>query len=105
MAAGLTVVTTAGAQNHDLVKSLGAKHVIDYKSPNVIEDILKVLKTGDLVIDCISIPATQVICTEIVHKLGGGTLPALRWPETSKYDDVEMIFGMSTPLENSAVFC
>ncbi|KAJ6078831.1 hypothetical protein N7467_008584 [Penicillium canescens] len=51
VAAGLTVVTTAGAQNHDLVTSLGAKHVIDYNSPTVIEEVLKVLKTGDLVVD------------------------------------------------------
>jgi D-arabinose 1-dehydrogenase-like Zn-dependent alcohol dehydrogenase len=94
VAAGLTVVTTAGVQNHDLVKSLGAKHVFDYKSQTVIEDILKVLKKGDLVMDCISVPTTQVICTEIVHTLGGGKLPALRWPEASKYDDVEIIFGM-----------
>ncbi|GFF54905.1 hypothetical protein IFM46972_10137 [Aspergillus udagawae] len=92
VATGLTVVTTAGAQNHDLVTSLGAKHVIDYKSPTVIEEVLKVLNTGDLVVDCISTPATQVICVEIVHKLGGGKLPVLRWPEASKYDDVEMIF-------------
>ncbi|KAF7166400.1 hypothetical protein CNMCM5623_000088 [Aspergillus felis] len=92
VAAGLTVVTTAGAQNHNMVKSLGAKHVFDYKSPTVIEDILKVLKKGDLVMDCISIPTTQVICTEILHTLGGGKLPALRWPEASKYDDVGIIF-------------
>ncbi|PKX88369.1 zinc-binding alcohol dehydrogenase family protein [Aspergillus novofumigatus IBT 16806] len=92
VAAGLTVVTTARAENHDLVKRLGAKHVFDYKSLTVIEDILKVLKKGDLVMDCISVPTTQVICTEIVHTLGGGKLPALRWPEASKYDDVEIIF-------------
>ena len=90
----MTVVTTAGAHNHDLVTGLGAKHAIDYKSLTVIEDVLKVLKTGDLVVDCISTPATQVICTDIVHRLGGGKLPALRWPEASNYDDVEMIFGM-----------
>ncbi|KAH7371475.1 zinc-binding oxidoreductase-like protein CipB [Cadophora sp. MPI-SDFR-AT-0126] len=92
VAAGLTVVTTAGKQNYDLVRSLGATHVIDYKTSTVIEDVLKFLKTGDVVMDCISIPATQIICTEIVHKLGGGKLPALRWPEASKYDDVEIMF-------------
>ncbi|CAG7922647.1 unnamed protein product [Penicillium olsonii] len=38
---GLNVVTTCSPRNFDLVKSLGAKHVYDYKSPNVTELIRK----------------------------------------------------------------
>ena len=93
MAAGLTVATTAGAHNHDLVKGLGAKYVFEHKSPHVVEEVLKVLKEGDLVVDCISSPATQATCMEIVSRLGGGKLPVLRWPEASKYDNVDMVFG------------
>lgn len=53
MAAGLIVATTAGSHNHDLVKSLGATYVFDHKDPNVVDQILKVLKPGDVVFDSI----------------------------------------------------
>lgn len=102
MAAGLTVATTASAPNHDLVKSLGAKYIFDHKDLHVIKDILKVLKVGDVVVDCISSKDTQETCIEIVSKLGGGKLPVLRWPEASKHDDVEMIFGESHSIQQ---FC
>jgi NADPH:quinone reductase-like Zn-dependent oxidoreductase len=38
---GLDVITTASPRNFDLLKSLGAKHVVDYNSPTVVEDISK----------------------------------------------------------------
>ncbi|KAJ3327042.1 hypothetical protein HDU76_012412 [Blyttiomyces sp. JEL0837] len=40
---GLTVIATASPQNHALVKSLGADHVFDYKSPTVVDDIRKIV--------------------------------------------------------------
>lgn len=45
VAAGYQVVTTASPKNFDLVKSLGASHVFDYRSPSVKNDIRAVLKT------------------------------------------------------------
>ncbi|KAH9205533.1 zinc-binding oxidoreductase-like protein CipB [Leptodontidium sp. 2 PMI_412] len=92
VAAGFNAVTTAGAHNHNLVKSLGAKHAIDHKSATAVEDVLKLLKRGDLVMDCISSSDTQAKCSEIVHRLGGGKLPVLRWPEVNECSDVEMVF-------------
>lgn len=41
-AAGYEVITTASAKNFEYVRSLGASHVFDYRSPSVIEDITKV---------------------------------------------------------------
>ena len=38
---GLNVVTTCSPRNSDLVKSLGAKHVYDYNSPDVTDRIRK----------------------------------------------------------------
>lgn len=90
VAAGLTVATTAGTANHDLVKSLGATYAFDHKSPTVIADILKVLKQGDAVFDCISSPDTQKACAELGSKLGGGRVPCLLWPLSTEYDNVEM---------------
>ncbi|KAG9231562.1 zinc-binding oxidoreductase-like protein CipB [Amylocarpus encephaloides] len=92
VAAGYTVATTAGVQNHDLVRSLGAAYVVDHKDPNAIQEILKVLKQNDLVLDSISAPNTQVACSEILGKIGGGKLACLLWPEKTKFDNVEIVF-------------
>ncbi|TGO40522.1 hypothetical protein BHYA_0036g00550 [Botrytis hyacinthi] len=43
VAAGLKVITTASSQNKDFVESLGAQTVIDYKSPNVVEEVANAL--------------------------------------------------------------
>lgn len=36
---GLTVITTCSPDNFELVKSLGAEHVFDYKKPDVVSSI------------------------------------------------------------------
>lgn len=89
----MTVATTAGTANHDLVKSLGATYAFDYKSPTVIADILKVLKQGDVVFDCIGSPDAQKACAELASKLGGGKVPCLLWPLPTEYDNVEVCLG------------
>ena len=42
-AAGYEVISTASAKNHEYVKSLGADHVFEYKSPHVTKDISSLL--------------------------------------------------------------
>jgi NADPH:quinone reductase-like Zn-dependent oxidoreductase len=93
VAAGLTVATTAGASNHDFVKSLGATFAFDHKDPDVVDQTLKVLKPGDSVLDCIGDPVAQKPCTEIVSKLGGGKLACVLWPLECDYDNVEVVTG------------
>lgn len=64
-AAGLTVITTASAHNHELVKSLGANAVFDYKSPTVVADVASALANTDFVgvFDAISEPPTfEMVC-------------------------------------------
>lgn len=39
--AGSTVITTSSPSNADYVKSLGADHVLDYKSETLVDDILR----------------------------------------------------------------
>lgn len=46
-AVGATVITTASAKNHDLLKNLGADQVIDYRTT----DFAEVLENVDLVFD------------------------------------------------------
>ena len=75
------------------MKSLGATQTLDHNSPTVVADILKVMKKGDLVFDCISSDTTQKVSAEIVHQLGGGTLAVLLSPTPSPYEDVEVVMG------------
>ena len=44
IAAGYDVIATASPRNHDFVKNLGASEVFDYKSENVVQDIIKSFK-------------------------------------------------------------
>lgn len=48
VSAGYEVVALAGARNHELCRSLGAKHVFDHASPTVIEDLVKALRDTDV---------------------------------------------------------
>jgi len=53
--AGATVIATASKDNHELLKSLGAKHAFDYKDPDVVEKIKSVSNGGvEFGIDCVS---------------------------------------------------
>ena len=39
---GATVITTASGRNHEFVKSLGADHVIDYRTEHVVNTIMSI---------------------------------------------------------------
>ncbi|OOQ86903.1 putative alcohol dehydrogenase [Penicillium brasilianum] len=92
VAAGLEVVTTASAANHDLMRSLGASHVFDYRDADVSERILEILRTGDLVVDSISTEKTQTQCGEILGRLGGGKLPVMLPPAGKFPENVKVVF-------------
>lgn len=49
VASGLTVLTTASTANHGLVKSLGAHAVFDYRSSNVVQDMVNALANTNFV--------------------------------------------------------
>ncbi|PQE26023.1 Zinc-binding alcohol dehydrogenase domain-containing cipB protein [Rutstroemia sp. NJR-2017a BBW] len=102
VAAGLTVVTTASRSNFEYVKSLGASQVFDHKDPNIVEDIQKVLKPNDVVMDCIGSAETQVACGKILGQLGGGKLPILLWPQGPFPENVQgvIVNGLDPGLVN-----
>jgi NADPH:quinone reductase-like Zn-dependent oxidoreductase len=88
---GLEVVSTASKRNWGLLKSLGAKHVLDYGSETVVDDIVSLLKGTEFVggYDAISTPQTLSASADIVHRLGGGKLAKVLPGETS-HSDVEL---------------
>ncbi|KAJ7773633.1 hypothetical protein DFH07DRAFT_138905 [Mycena maculata] len=52
-ASDTTVVTTGSPHNHELLKSLGAVGVFDYKSPTVVEAIKWAYPDIEAAIDCV----------------------------------------------------
>lgn len=84
------------------MKSLGARHVFDYNDPEVINKITTVLQPGDLVYDCIGGDKVRATCTEILQKIGGGTLPTVRWFAPTETGNVKVEFGVYTYLCENA---
>lgn len=84
---GATVITTASANNHDYVRSLGADQVIDYNS----EDFTKVVSDCDVVFDTVG-GEVQVRSYEVL-KPGGRLVWIAAAPEGYKpsRDDVQTL--------------
>ena len=79
-ASGLLVATTASPRNHELLKSLGADAVFDYKDPEVVAKIKQA--TGDTVtkaVDAISELDTQKVCAAALAP-SGGTIILVQYP-------------------------
>ncbi|RDW88361.1 hypothetical protein BP6252_00393 [Coleophoma cylindrospora] len=71
--AGLTVITTCSRHNFDLVKSLGADFVLDYKRPqgDVVADLVKTAKQVGVPkywFDTISLPASMAPLVEVISQ-------------------------------------
>ncbi|KAJ5713359.1 alcohol dehydrogenase [Penicillium malachiteum] len=98
VASGLEVVTTASSSNHELVRSLGATHVLNYKNPDVVDQLLSLLKPGDYVVDCIATKETQTTCGEILGRIGGGKLPVVNSPQGTYPENVEPSMVVCLPV-------
>ena len=73
VAAGIIVVSVASKHNIEKVKALGAKHVFDYNSPSVADDIINSLQDTDFVgiCDCIGLEHAAKAWSPVYKKLGG----------------------------------
>jgi NADPH:quinone reductase-like Zn-dependent oxidoreductase len=106
VASGLEVVSTASKKNYALVKSLGAKHVLDYTEETVVDDIVSLLKGSEFVggYDAISTPETVKASADIVHRLGGGKLARVLPGELEiDHADVKLVFGEYKYLSSSSI--
>ena len=82
-ASGLDVISTASKDNFELVKSLGARAVFDYKSSTVVADIVAEVKKGPKVVgclDCIGRPYSTGPVADILSQLGGGFISSVGFP-------------------------
>lgn len=71
---GYKVITTVSPKNFEIAKSLGADAVIDYKSPNVVEQIQKTADSSlKFAFDTISDATSQAICVKSLSPSPEGT--------------------------------
>ncbi|KAJ3521778.1 hypothetical protein NMY22_g12171 [Coprinellus aureogranulatus] len=70
--AGYTNVIAGAAKKHEeYLKSLGALHVIDYRSPTFAEGVIKAAKNKmELVMDCVSLPGSFHLIKQCVKEGG-----------------------------------
>lgn len=74
VASGIQVVATASPANYDYVKDLGARLVLDYHNPDIVELLIHVLKDTKLVgaYDAIGSNTSVLQSAQVLHALGGG---------------------------------
>ncbi|KAE8387840.1 chaperonin 10-like protein [Aspergillus alliaceus] len=97
VASGLKVITTASPANHEFVKVMGASVVFDYRSPSVVDDIVKELQGSELagVYDAIAEEPSFEPISEILKRLNRQVKVAavLPCPKPSEGFDPIFIFG------------
>ncbi|GMF77728.1 unnamed protein product [Aspergillus oryzae] len=100
VASGLKVISTASPANHEFVKALGASAVFDYRSPSVVEDVVKELEGSDLagVFDAISEEPSFEPITEILKRVGRQVKVAAVQTRQKPSEGFDPIFGMSYPV-------
>lgn len=72
--AGLRIISTASPNNFDLVRSFGASSVVDYRAPDVVQQILHAAGLGgvDYAYDAISQGDSVKLASEVLKaKIGG----------------------------------
>ena len=74
--AGLNVVTTCSRKHADLVRSYGAKHVFDYKDPQVVQKIKQATPGVKYVFDTIGKPNSSATASNALA--GNGNLCTVR---------------------------
>ena len=75
---GYKIVKTASPKNFELVKSLGASEVFDYRDPEVVSKIKSATKDSiRIAFDTISLRDSQGISAEIIAPSGGKVLHIL----------------------------
>lgn len=91
-AAGYKVVTTASSSNFEFCKSLGAAHVVDYHDPEVVPNLIKLIKGKQIVgaYDAIASEDTIRQNAEVLHAFGGGKIASVgQAPDV--YEDVTVL--------------
>jgi NADPH:quinone reductase-like Zn-dependent oxidoreductase len=105
-AAGYEVITTASTKNHEYVKSLGADHVFEYKSPQVTKEIASLL-TGKKFAGALEASGSDEGMTNtsqsIAHAEGLRKMICVRGASSPSSPEVEAQVILSTSIINTPV--
>ena len=95
VASGVTVVTTASSANHELMKSLGADYVFDYRSSTVVQDIVRVVENADFagIYDAIGEESSFNAESEILDQLKKKVPVASVLPSSKSTDLFNPVYG------------
>jgi NADPH:quinone reductase-like Zn-dependent oxidoreductase len=76
VASGLRVITTASPHNHAISQKAGAHSTLDYRSPDLVQEVIKVVGDDEFVgiYDAISSESTFAHDLAILKHFGGGKL-------------------------------
>lgn len=66
---GIEFATTCSSK--EVAEKLGAKHIFDYRSPTVIEDIIAVLPNITHVLDCVGTETSSLVASQAITDRGG----------------------------------
>ena len=101
-AAGIHVISIAGAHNFDFSKRCGAAQVFDHKDPSVADKVIEAVgKSGQHefvgIFDAIATPETYAHDLAVLAKLGGGHLACVHPPPADVPTNVKagMIFAVN----------
>ena len=99
VAAGVRVIATTSPRNFDFVRSVGASEVFDYKSPTLVDEVVKAI--GDKasfagIYDAISESSTYEHCYAIIEAIGSGRVVITHQAPQDVPDGVQMtmVFGI-----------
>ncbi|KAF2225349.1 oxidoreductase-like protein [Elsinoe ampelina] len=101
-ASGVSVITTASVHNHEFVKAtVGATAAFDHRSPTVVDDIVKAVKSSGKefagIYDSISLKESAEPIGSIFHKLGDSNkkLATVLTDVQGLPDDIKPVFVFS----------
>jgi NADPH:quinone reductase-like Zn-dependent oxidoreductase len=99
-ASGINVIGVASKRNHDYVRSLGAKEVLDYHDPSVMDNAVNSLEKGQFVgiYDAICKGETLPTCVKIAEQLGGGRIACALEPYGDIPENVKVTFCESVAI-------
>ncbi|WP_427888457.1 zinc-binding dehydrogenase [Kribbella sp. GL6] len=87
---GATVIATASPEKHDVVRALGADHVLDSRSTNLTTEILALTGGVDLALESTTLTTSLEVTKPVtgrvvVYGLSAGTSPVTSWDLVYKH--------------------
>jgi NADPH:quinone reductase-like Zn-dependent oxidoreductase len=100
-AAGIHVISIAGAHNFDFSRRCGAAEVLDHKDPSLVEKVVEAVRSSGQdqfvgIFDAIATPETYAHDLAILDKLHGGHLACVHPPPPESPENIKagMIFAV-----------